>query len=264
MRNVISLEKLTEVVPSIFAKSGAGFVSDNYRHIATVDVVSGLMNEGFYPTLAKQQNTRKEEKKGFQKHMLRFTHENYLDNAEEEFHPEIVLINSHDRSSAYHLYFGIFRLVCMNGMIVCTSDLGGITVRHSGKIVSNVIDASYKLIDEAPAVQAQIDSFKSFEMTPQNKLDFAEEASFWKWGKEERVEPSVLLQARRMEDNQDNLWCTLNIVQENLFKGGMSYTIRSHDKLKNRKSRAIKGVNETVMLNQKLWSLADRYLEEAI
>ncbi|MBV8275090.1 MAG: DUF932 domain-containing protein, partial [Verrucomicrobia bacterium] len=32
--------------------------------------------------------------------------------------PEVVLVNSHDKSSAYQLHCGLFRLVCTNGMVI--------------------------------------------------------------------------------------------------------------------------------------------------
>ena len=32
--------------------------------------------------------------------------------------PRVVLVNSHDKSSAYQLHCGLFRLVCTNGMVV--------------------------------------------------------------------------------------------------------------------------------------------------
>jgi hypothetical protein len=46
--------------------------------------------------------------------------------------PEIVLVDSHDRSSAYRVFSGVFRLVCENGMIVQSSDFGSFSIRHSG------------------------------------------------------------------------------------------------------------------------------------
>jgi hypothetical protein len=36
-------------------------------------------------------------------------------------HATVVLVNSHDKSSAYQLHCGLFRLVCTYGMVVSDS-----------------------------------------------------------------------------------------------------------------------------------------------
>jgi hypothetical protein len=46
--------------------------------------------------------------------------------------PELVLINSHDRSSAYQLHAGLFRFGCGDGMIVADATFEPISIRHSG------------------------------------------------------------------------------------------------------------------------------------
>ena len=264
MRTPLTMDSLRQVAPSIFASSGgAGYVSEHYRHIATAEVVSGLMGEGFIPTLASQQRTRTEAKIGFQKHMIRFSHKDFLASKDDdyEYNPEIVLVNSHDRSSAYHLYFGIFRLVCSNGLIVMSQGIEHLTVRHQGTIVDNVINASYKLIENIPLVQERIHQFKSVMLSEGEKMQFAAHSAIAKWGDRAVVSPDQLLATRRTDDQKSNLWSVFNVVQENLMKGGIEYTIDATPIHRERKAttRAIKGINETVSLNQKLWELAEQY-----
>lgn len=264
MRKVLTMEDLRSRASSAFAQSGAGFVSNRYGHIATAQVVEGLMKNGFMPTEAKQQNTRTENRIGYQKHLIRFSHESYLNNEVGEYHPEIVLVNSHDRSSAYHLYFGIYRLVCSNGLIVCSADLGGLTVRHNAKVVGNVIEASYKLLDNAIEVQAQIEHMKSIELKSDKLMSFAREATIAKWGEGKEIEPESLIVPRRTSDYGRDVWTVYNTIQENLMKGGLNYQVRTENgKIRNATTRAISGVNETVKLNQKLWALAEKYSEVA-
>ena len=64
-------------------------------------------------------------KSEFTKHMIRFRHmgANVVkvgDNIPEK----VILINSHDGTSAYKLYSGIFRVVCTNGLVVLLSEYG--------------------------------------------------------------------------------------------------------------------------------------------
>jgi hypothetical protein len=41
-------------------------------------------------------------------------------------------VNSHDKSSAYQLHCGLFRLVCTNGMVVSDGTFQRISIKHSG------------------------------------------------------------------------------------------------------------------------------------
>jgi hypothetical protein len=74
MFNTLSLETLQRKVPSIFTTESAANTSDKYKHISTIDVVKGLISEGFMPVKAMQSRTRKIGKAPFTKHMLRFRH----------------------------------------------------------------------------------------------------------------------------------------------------------------------------------------------
>jgi Domain of unknown function (DUF932) len=68
---------------------------------------------------AEAQRVRTQTRQGFQKHLIRFARvENLNAWAKNEVRPEIVLLNSHDKSSAYQLHCGLLRMVCLNGMVV--------------------------------------------------------------------------------------------------------------------------------------------------
>src|ERR1700751_6461233 len=54
--------------------------------------------------------------------------------------PEVVLVNSHDKSSAYQLHCGLFRLVCTNGMVVSDGTFQRISIKHSGFNPDSVIE----------------------------------------------------------------------------------------------------------------------------
>jgi hypothetical protein len=69
MCNTLSLETLQHKVPSIFTTESAAGTSDKYKHISTIDVVKGLISEGFMPVKATQNRTRKIGKALFTKHL---------------------------------------------------------------------------------------------------------------------------------------------------------------------------------------------------
>ena len=77
-----------------------------------------------FPLRAQEQSIRTEARRGFQKHVVRFARGEHLQTWEKnQVRPEVVLVNSHDKSSAYQLHCGLFRLVCTNGMVVWQSYL---------------------------------------------------------------------------------------------------------------------------------------------
>jgi hypothetical protein len=49
-----------------------------------------------------------------------------------ELTPEIVLLNSDDRSSGYQLHAGLFRFVCANGLMVADSLIASVRTHHMG------------------------------------------------------------------------------------------------------------------------------------
>ena len=111
----MSVDQIRVAAPSVFAQRPYDAMSERYRFFPTVHVVEGLMQQGFLPVRAQQSRTRIEGKGEYTKHLLRFRHVSMADSAVASTVPEIVLINSHDGSSAYHLSLGLYRIICTNG-----------------------------------------------------------------------------------------------------------------------------------------------------
>ena len=80
------------------------------------------------PTLSGR--TRDETRHEFTKHMIRMRHQSLRDLKLDDTFPEIVLVNSHDGTSAYQVMGGLFRLACLNGMVVSESQCQTIKVPH--------------------------------------------------------------------------------------------------------------------------------------
>ena len=115
--------------------------------------------------------------------------------------PEIVLINSHDGTSAYHLSLGLYRVVCMNGLVVKSAGIQDIRVRHSGResLIQEVIEGSYRIIDEAPKALAQVEQWQHLQLSLPEQEVLAEAALELRDSALE-VQPRALLAPRRWED----------------------------------------------------------------
>lgn len=259
----LTLERIHQLAPSVFAEKPYGEMSEKYRFFPTSEIVSALMDNGFVPTRAFESNTRKEDKRGFVKHVVRFRHADMMKAAVVGAEvPEIVLLNSHDGTSSYKLMCGIFRLVCSNGMVVKSGSIDEVSVRHSGRddLVGQVIEGSYRVIEEAPKAIQQVESWKQIELKPEAQIAFAESAIELR-GTSLDVQPSELLRLRRYEDKKDDLWTVMNRVQENLIRGG--YIGRNTETGQRQRVRGVKSVDGDTKLNRALWVLTERMAEIA-
>jgi hypothetical protein len=158
---------------------------------------------------------------------------------------------------------GIFRLICSNGMI--SGEVSSeVRVRHSGNILENVIEGSYSVIEDINRLVPVIEDWKKIHLTYDERKAYAESALGLRWDADEAgnvqapISSTSLLNARRVEDREDNLFVTFNKVQENLIRGG----IRGEGSTgKRMTTRAVASVTENVKLNRSLWMLTKAMAE---
>ena len=256
MSTFLNETQLMRLAPSIFAQGGSEHTSSRYGFIPTIDCVRGLEKAGFYPVKAMQSKTRIAGREVHAKHIMRFRREGV--NEVGGMFPEIVMVNSHDGSTSYQLRAGIYRLVCMNGMIV-GDDVFGRRVSHQGDVVTQVVEAANDLIEIAPLSVRKAEDWKQIELRPEAKQVFAETAAMLKWDQESvAIHPGKLLEPRRMADKKDDLWTTFNVIQENMIRGGVRYRNENQQR---QSTREVKSVSENVRLNTALWTLTERMAE---
>jgi Domain of unknown function (DUF932) len=257
----ISDEELRRVVPSIFASQPIEGVSDRYSFLPTSSILQGLRENGWVPVRAEEQSVRTEARRGFQKHLIRFARTEHLQTWEKnQVRPEVVLLNSHDKSSAYQLHCGLFRLVCLNGMVVADATFERISIKHSGFNPDSVIEASFKVLGAVPDIMNKMQLFQDRILTDAERLALATGAATYRWEDLAKapINPSMLLNPRRYGDEAKDLWTTFNTVQENIIRGGQrDYSRRRPDGRRMPKSRAINGIDEDMKLNKALWQMAE-------
>lgn len=250
----LSNTDLISIAPSIAATTPHKDASDKYKIISTLNIVDTLRNEGWYPTKAQQVKTRKADKKGYQKHLIRFQHPD-LQLGNEAV--EAVLVNSYDRSCSYKFFTGVFRFICANGMI--TGDtFQEVKTRHMNFDESDIIDASYTILKETPKIANNINEMKAIELNPQEQKIYADSVLTMLYGDEEKppISDSRILTPRRYHDEKSTLWNTFNTVQENVMKGGM----RGFNKKTRRRitTRPVKNIDKNVKLNKAMWQLTEQ------
>ena len=237
--------------PSVMATEAHESRGERYAFIPTIQVIDGLRAEGFEPYEIRQTMVRSADKREHTKHMVRMRHLNSIATSEEV--PEIILLNSHDGSSSYQIMSGVFRFVCSNGLIA--GDMfNNIRVRHSGRVVDDVIEGATRVLEDAKQIGSRIADYKAITLDHDEQRAFATAAAQMRWGDDAPVTPHRMLTANRWQDNKADLWTTFNRVQENMLKGGLPGRSATGRRMT---TRAVGGVTENVKLNKALWTLAD-------
>jgi len=264
--DVLSLSAVLSAFPSLSADHPHSRVSSKYTFVPTSSVLNALIVEGWQPRMVAEARVRDETREGFQRHMMRFSRPNGGTIGKlGDSYPEIVVVNSHDRSSGYQLYAGIFRMVCSNGMIVQDMDMGSMSVRHVGLSTDKIIEASYEVIKEFPQIESRITAMQSVKLLPNQRVEFATKALALRFPDGAPFKPDKLLSSWRSEDQGSSLWSTLNVVQENLMRGGQRTLTMNQETNRFRRGtvRAVKSIATDLKLNRGVWALADQYLKAA-
>jgi len=257
----LTQEEIRRVAPSVFAQSPWHERTDKYKFVSTPRVIDAMTDSGYYPVKAQQSNSRIPGKREFTKHMLKFRSKECEGIQINDVIPEIVLVNSHDGTSAYKMMFGLFRLVCTNGLIVADSMISSVSFRHIGasNICRQVIKKSNAMVKRAPVILDHMRRWESLQLNKQDQLDYARQANDLN-PTTINVDPERLIQPRRYADtdggDQVSLWKTFNRVQENIIKGGM---LGRNNQGRRRHTRAIKSIDTDVKINRGLWALTERF-----
>ena len=265
------LSEIQRLAPAAFRakEQGAALgVSKHYRFMTTTDIIDCLGNMGWVPYDAKQQNSKKSP--DTTRHMIIFRNSKYGTLGIDGNIPQIVLINSHDRTAALNLHIGIFRYICANGLILADETFDKLKIRHMGTSFENVIKIINSITENFPLVFDAIKRFQGVILSHEEQVDFAMRSLAIRFPeyldtKTNDIRPDLInksvnvediLKAQRPEDRGNDLWLTYNRLQENIIGGGFQ---RIGSTNQSKSVRPLTNIRMNVMVNQNLWTLATEY-----
>lgn len=252
---VLSNDKIARLAPAAFAIAPHEKLSERYAFLPTIEIVDALRGAGWLPMFAGQGKARELGREGVQRHVVRFRRAGSASISAGDVVPELVLLNSHDGSSAYQLHAGLFRFVCGNGLVVADATFARVSIRHSAVTRDEVVDASFRIVEEVPRLAESVETMRGVELSRGEQEAFAGAAARLRWDAEALpVEPAALLAPRRWEDKSPDLWTTFNTVQENMIKGGVRGRSSTGKRLR---TRGVGSVTEDTKINKALWHLAE-------
>jgi hypothetical protein len=172
--NLLTENDLHQSVPAVFAIEANHSRSQRFAPVPTIEVLRGLAKEGFHPVGARQTRCRDSDRREYTKHLVRLRRP---DDANSRVVGgavfEILLKNANDGSSSYNLLAGLFRLVCLNGLVVGTAS-ENIRARHTGDVVGKVIEGTYRVLAETERVLVAPSEWSKQQLGDDERLAFAE------------------------------------------------------------------------------------------
>lgn len=231
--------------------------SEKYNHVQTSTIVNSLIERGYKVRKYQESRTNVEHRKGFQKHLIRLS----IQQAREinQTVPELVIINSHDGTTAFRILVGLYRLVCANGLILgSTVDEHRITHVEENIIekIQYACNAASMQADKLVEIAANWDKVKlsAIELIElgQQALDVRIDRDKQTLNKDQKIfNIQSILQRRRQADKEPTLWQTFNAVQENCLNPLIVYN--REEKLVT--ARAPKAIDTIVTINKKLYDI---------
>lgn len=252
------LTALAEKVPAMLAESASPRVSQRYQFISSVEIVTLMTEAGFNLTHARQQRSRKRELE-FSKHIMRFRPDTpvIIDGTV----PEIVVTNAHDTSAGFGMFGGLYRFICLNGMVI-GNDLFRMRVPHMGNAKEIVTQTLKTMTQEVfPNIQEKVKKWMDIQLQETDKIRLAVKAiELRHMQTTARYGPERLLEVRRLDDKGDSLWSVFNVVQENILRGGVETVSPFSDRRVT--SKPISAIDADIRINRGLWDEAEKLAEE--
>lgn len=267
----LTMDEVARLAPSVVSEKPFAGVSAKYAFVPTTRMIEVAGNLGWKPFRVSESGTKKEERRGTQRHHISFyrpefdTGKRGRDLAVGDVaYATLGLVNAHDATSSFQAFLEIWRKVCGNGLIAASGEVGVERIRHVGFTVGDAEKALQRLVGRIPELANSVERMQGRDLSETEQGEFAEQASLLRWDTvlpQRRIRVEDLLEIRRAQDKGDDLWHIYNRIQENLLRSrgvriertklqGMGY--RTYIT----RSRAIKSVDSNVSINKGLWALA--------
>lgn len=249
----LSPEALRERVPAVFAPGAHERLSHSYTFLPTARVLDALGQAGFLPVEARQTKARARSVL-HARHLIRLRRR-FETVALRQAVPELLLLNSHDGTSAYQLRVGLFRAVCTNGLVVSVGVFPTIRILHRGHVLEDVVRGALEMSERFGLLATAVERMERTGLDERERLEFAAEALALRFpnDREGAMTPSQLLAPRRSEDIGTDLWTVFNVIQEAVLAGGL---VRRTVRNRLTRSRRITAIGEDIRLNSALWDMA--------
>lgn len=228
-------------------------MSDRYSFVNTAEIISYFKNEGWSVRRVSQTKSRDGGAQAYAAHEVRMNF-NSFSNVGDTL-PELIVINSHNGKTTLKILFGLFRLVCTNGLTVPVKGLSeSFNIRHMGINREEVKVLTEQVSTFLPMVGERVKRMQETEIREVDAIEFLRNSAKLRFPTQEvQLDYSELLEPLRDEDKNTTVWNVFNIAQEKFIKGEFTVTKNKRE----RKARPIKNFLKENHLNVALWEEAE-------
>ena len=266
----LSLEEIKEMAPSVFTTNGSKDTSDKYTHIPTDRVIRDLEVLGWKVADVKEVAARKEDNKGFQKHLVVFRNEDVVITGDDgdTVYPQILLTNSHDGKNSFKFQAGLFRMICENGLVIADESFEDYSIRHMGYDFESLQSLIKEMVANLDVTVESMNKMKKIELDEKQQIELAKrllDIRLENTGNTyDEDQPKMINWSQRKEDNGADLWSIFNRQQENIIEGNFKYfNEEKYAKYNNvnmefigRNARPIKNFKQDMDVNKKMFAAA--------
>ena len=266
----LSLEEIKEMAPSVFTTNGSKDTSDKYTHIPTDRVIRDLEVLGWKVADVKEVAARKEDNKGFQKHLVVFRNEDVVITGDDgdTVYPQLLLTNSHDGKNSFKFQAGLFRMICENGLVIADESFEDYSIRHMGYDFDALQSLIKDMVSNLDLTVESMNKMKKIELDEKQQIELAKrllDIRLENTGNTyDEDQPKMINWSQRKEDNGADLWSIFNRQQENIIEGNFKYfNEEKYGKYENvnmdfigRNARPIKNFKQDMDVNKKMFAAA--------
>jgi len=260
MINVLSNQVSSRAVNPIYKKDSP-ITSDKFKLADSEAIISTLESKGFIHRNTSFGTPRKEERRGYQKHVMVFERDDLQVDSENRF--QILITNAHDGTSSLRINLGIYRLVCANGLVI-GSTLFERRIRHVGPSFYEELELGIDdIVAQSGTIVKKVKEMKGTTLSYFDKVELVKKMFNVRYPK---ISPNMVnigraLEPIRSEDDKQDLFTVFNLIQEKLIRGGLEYYVTRTDKegaesLVRTHARRLKAVDKITTINKGLWEVA--------
>lgn len=241
--------------PALFATNPHPRMSDKYSFTNTYDIVKHIHTKGFH--VSSVQGGHKQ----YAAVMIRMRNKAYdlRDRA-----PEVVLLDSHDGSKRLKLMLGMIEFICMNGCVAGDMLYARAFTHIAPDLTEQVMLELEDIGEHIEKLRQRVEKMRAYNTNVGERILLADAAIYQRFGNERSASfvadmRKHMLHARRSADDHSDLYTVMNVIQENVLRGGMMYQTRQTV----RRVNQINNVGKNININQVLWSTAEQIVAKA-
>jgi hypothetical protein len=147
-------------------------------------------------------------------------------------------------------------VVCANGLVLSDSVFESYKIKHLGDRDNDVANAVAKITAIKDKLLDKIKTLSNIQLSNLEKQSFAKLAIPLRFEEHLEVNLNDLLVPNRKEDYKDDLYTTLNTIQEHLIRGNVSGINKETGRRFT--SKEIKSITNDTHINKGLWEIAEK------